>query len=259
MVNITNAPSQSTTPSSSLLPSTLLGFQHDSTQYAYASPSGTTNDVNGGFPRFLGNVRLAVTLAAGSATWTGLGAGNDGQHLILWNTDAANTLTLLVSNAGSVVGNRFSGPAANYVLSAGNACELVYYAGTINAWVIAAGIGASGGGGGGGTGAVISLTITAASTNNLDPGSGFPTGVGRLDINPSTNDIAITGLLAGTDGQQLIVRNVGTGGFLITLKVNSGLSSPANIFTGEGDAGIPQGAQTIIFYYTSPTAGWAVG
>ncbi len=57
----------------------------------------------------------------------------------------------------------------------------------------------------------------------------------------------------------MIIRNVGTGGFVITLVVNSGSSLAANIFTGQGNAGIPQGAQTIIFYYTSPTAGWAVG
>ncbi len=259
MVNITNAPSSQATPALSTLPTTLLGFQHDATQYTYASPSGTTNDVNGGFPRFLGNVRLAVTLASGAATWTGLGAGNDGQHLVLWNTDTANSLTLLVANSGSVAANQFNGPVANYVLSAGNACELVYYAGIVNAWVLTGTGTGGGGGGGGGTGTVIPLTITAASTNNLNPGSGFPTGVGRLDINPSTNDIILTGLLAGVDGQQMIIRNVGTGGFLVTLAVNSGSSSAANRFTGQGDAGIPQGAQTIIFYYTSPTAGWAVG
>ncbi len=257
MVNISNAPAQSATPSSATLPTTLLGFQHDSTQYTYASPSGTTNDVNGGFPRFLGNVRLAVTLAAGASTWTGLGAGNDGQHLILWNTDSANSLTLLVNNAGSVSVNRFNGPTANVVLTAGNAIELVYYAGLINSWVITAGTG--GGGSSGGTGALISLTITAATTPNLDPGSGFPTGVGRIDINPSTNDVTLTGLLAGTDGQQLEIRNIGST-YNVILSIEDILSSASNRFSGYGTTrAIVPASISRVTYYTSPNARWAIG
>ncbi len=259
MVNITNAPSQSATPSSSLLPDILVGFQHDTTQYTYASPSGTTNDVNGGFPRFVGQVRLAVTLASGSATWTGLGVGSDGQKVVLWNTDAANTLTLLIQSSSSLTPNQFYGTPTNYVLAAGNACELVYYAGNINGWVISAGAGTGGGGGGGGTGTAVAITVTAASTNNLNPGSGWPTGVSRLDINPTTNDVDITGLVAGVNNQQVTIRNVGTGGYVVYLRANSGSSSVGNIFTGEGDAAIPQGAQQVTLYCTAPTAGWAIG
>lgn len=136
MVNITNAPTMPSTPAQATLPDTLLGFQHSTTQYTYASPSGTTNNVVSGVPLFLGNARLAVTLAAGNATWTGLAAGLDGQHLVLWNADAANTLTLAVQNSGSLVQNRFQGSAGNYALIHGNAILMVYYAGTVNAWVI---------------------------------------------------------------------------------------------------------------------------
>ncbi len=257
MVNITSALSANYTPAISTLPSTTVEFQHDSTQYTYASPSGTTNDVNGGFPRLVGNTRLSVTLAAGAATWTGLGAGNDGQHVILWNTDATNSLTLLVSNAGSLAGNRFSGPAANVVLTAGNAIELVYYAGLINAWVVTAGTG--GGGSSGGTGALISLTITAATTPNLDPGSGFPTGVGRIDINPTTNDVTLTGLLAGTDGQQLEIRNIGST-YNVILTIESGLSLAANRFSGYGTTrAIVPASISRVTYYTSPNPRWAIG
>ncbi len=257
MVNVTQANGGS--PATSLLPDITVGFVGATTQYTYASPSGTSNDVNGGFPAFLGNTRLAVTLAAGSATWTGLGAGEDGQHVILWNRDPANSLTLLVASAASVARNRFNGTSPSYVLTAGNACELVYYTGTINAWVIASGATTGGGGGGGGTGTLVSVTVTAASTNNYNPGSGFPTAIGRLDIDPTTNDVTLTGLLAGIDGQQVIIRNVGTGGFAITLAVADAGSAAANQFTGQGDALISQGNQLYAVYYATPTPGWAVG
>ncbi len=260
MVNITNTLGLSPGPASSLRPDTYLGFQGVTTQFTYISPAGTSNDVNGGFPRFLGNTRLAVTLPAGAGTWTGLEAGIDGQHLVLWNRDAANSLTLMVSNVGSVYYNRFNGPAANYILSAGNACELVYYEGEINAWVITAGASTGGGGGGGGNvGTLIPVTITAASSDDYNPGSGWPISIGRLDINPTTNNIILTGLVAGLDGQQVVIRNVGTSGYLVTLSVANTSSSGANRFTGEGDAGLPQGAQLYAIYYDTPTAGWAIG
>jgi hypothetical protein len=113
---------------------------------------------------------------------------------------------------------------------------------------------------GSGTGNLpVSITLTAASTNDLNPGSGFPTNIGRLDINPTTNDVDVTGLLAGLDNQQLVIRNVGTGGFTLYLRVNSSSSAAANRFTGEGDGGIPQGSKTAAIYCTLPTPGWAIG
>jgi hypothetical protein len=136
MVNITNPPNQSTTPSSSTQPDTLVSFQHNTSTFSYASPSGTTNDVNGGFPRFVGKVRLTVTLAAGDAIWTGLGAGADGQEVLLWNNDATNSLTLQVKNAGSVPRNQFNGSSMGYMLLPGFTLLLVYYAGVVNAWVV---------------------------------------------------------------------------------------------------------------------------
>ncbi len=108
-------------------------------------------------------------------------------------------------------------------------------------------------------GVAVAVTVTAASTNNFDAGSGFPVGIVRVDINPTTNDVDLTGALAGTDNQSMIFRNVGTGGFSVYLRANSGSSSAANRFTGEGDAGIPQGAQLTALYCASPTAGWAIG
>ena len=135
MVNVSR-PDSNTGPSSSNQPDTTVGLVHNSTQFTYASPSGTTNNVVSNIPKAVANVRLAVTLAAGNATWTGLSSGADGQHLILWNTDATNTLTLAVQNTGSLVGNQFQGSSGSYALTPGNAILMVYYAGTVNAWVI---------------------------------------------------------------------------------------------------------------------------
>lgn len=260
MVNITTSPAFTSAPSVSVLPDTLVGFQSDTTQYTYASPAGTINDVSGGFPRFTGDVRLAVTLAGGNSTWTGLGAGNDGQRLILWNTDTSSSLSLSVNDAGSLVQNRFNGVAGTSALGPGATAELVYYAGNVNAWVIA--LTASGGGGGGST-LLISTTVTAASTNDYNPGSGFPTLIGFLNINPTTNDVILTGLLAGTALQTVVIRNVGT---TYTVYLSTGgdgqgdpLSSASNRFVGEGDGAIPPGAQNTIIYYTSPNSRWSVG
>jgi hypothetical protein len=105
-------------------------------QYVYASPAGVLNDVIAWTPPFTGSIRLAVTLAAGNAAWTGLDAGADGQEVILWNSDSTNNLTLVVNNGGSVAENRFSGSGDSYTLTAGNALTLIYYGDSIASWII---------------------------------------------------------------------------------------------------------------------------
>lgn len=137
MVNLTNAPSGgASAPATVTLPDTMVAFLHNTTQYTYASPAGTTNNVGGGFPSFVGRVRLTVTLAAGAATWTGLGAGVDGQQVELWNNDATNTLTLTVGSANSLTNNRFKGYTAGYAVAPGMSLDLRYYAGNVNGWVV---------------------------------------------------------------------------------------------------------------------------
>ncbi len=140
MVNVTNAPDETSIPASADLPdfgsSASSNAQGGSAQYIYACPAGVLNDVVAWSPPFTGKVRLAVTLAAGSAAWTGLLAGADGQEVTLWNSDTANTLTLVVQNIGSLSANQFSGPAGSFTLTPGNAISLIYFAETINSWII---------------------------------------------------------------------------------------------------------------------------
>ena len=102
---------------------------------AYASAAGTSNNVApSGFSSSVG--RLWVTLASGSAVWTGLEAGNDAQILILTNADTIANLTLDVQNSGSSSANQFYGPDTSRVLTPGNSCFLCYYSNsTLTGWV----------------------------------------------------------------------------------------------------------------------------
>lgn len=102
---------------------------------SFAAAAGAANDVNpgGGWPGLYG--RLDVDTTAGAASWTGLLAGFDGQRIMIRNT-GANSLTLNNQNAGSVAANRFAS-SGDTVIAAGLSVEAVYYAGSVNRWVIA--------------------------------------------------------------------------------------------------------------------------
>ncbi len=113
-------------------------------------------------------------------------------------------------------------------------------------------------GGSAGTG-YLAKTLSAASTNDYDPGGGFPTSIVRLDITTSVNDNTLTGLLAGTDGQQLTIRNIGAT-FNLILTISSGSSTAANQFYGQGTAkAIPPGSIARVTYYSLPNPRWAIG
>lgn len=78
--------------------------------------------------------RLDVTQGAGVATTlTGLIAGKDGQQLVIFNADPANSLTLSKENAGSAAANRFTA-SADTAIAAQASKLLMYTAGTINRW-----------------------------------------------------------------------------------------------------------------------------
>lgn len=113
----------------------------------------------------------------------------------------------------------------------------------------------------GGLGALsgyVSATVTAASTNDFNPGSSFPTGYGRVDINPTTNDVTLTGLLAGTDSQEVFIRNVGST-YSVTFTNASSSSAAANRFTASGDFVLGPGQRTLAVYYSSPSPRWSIG
>lgn len=112
-----------------------------------------------------------------------------------------------------------------------------------------------------GTGS-LTVVLAAGTTNNLDPGSGFPASISWLDLDTTAGAATLTGLLAGTDGQTVTLRV--TGANPLTLSTgNTGLgdagSSAANRLTGEGDAGMLLGSINRITYRALPSPTWAIG
>lgn len=103
----------------------------------------------------------------------------------------------------------------------------------------------------------LSDVITAASTDNYNPGGGFLVGVGRLDIDASTVDSTITGMVAGSDGQQVIIRNIGSKNVILPLESPS--SAVACRFYSEGDFVLPPGGSCRAMYYALPNPRWTIG
>lgn len=117
----------------------------------------------------------------------------------------------------------------------------------------------AGGSGGGNLPGYATAVVTAASTNNYTSGGAFPTSTSRLDINPTTNDVTFTGLVAGSDGQQMLIRNIGST-YNLNLNIEDTGSSAANRFNGEGTAlQIPPSGNTMATYYLLPNPRWTVG
>jgi hypothetical protein len=105
------------------------------TYLAANTASGSTNDFN---PSGFGSTvnRLDLDPNAGNSTLTGLIAGVDNQIVLISNVDATNSLTLSNQDAGSAAANRFRA-SDSFTLLPGGAIWIVYYAGTVNRWVIA--------------------------------------------------------------------------------------------------------------------------
>lgn len=103
------------------------------------------------------------------------------------------------------------------------------------------------------------VTLTAASTDNYDPWAAAPPQDFVLDINPTTNDVIITSLRAGFDGQRGTIRNVGTAGYIITCPNAASTGTAANKFYGSGDGVAIQDAAVKIVYTLLPNPRWYLG
>lgn len=93
----------------------------------------------------------------------------------------------------------------------------------------------------------------AGSTDNYAP-TGFSASTGVLDLNPSSGAATLTGLLAGYDGQRLVVSNVHASN-AVTLNANSGSSSAANRFRLATDITLLQ-YQSLTIQYSSGAGLW---
>lgn len=117
-------------------------------------------------------------------------------------------------------------------------------------------------GGGGGLAGRYATAPAAGTYNNYDPGSGWPnsdTGA-RLIITP-TGSIELTGLVAGKDGELVLIWNnaaVGSGFNMQFDNLNGG-SLAANQFTISGASFIliPQGRTLAV--YDGTLALWSIG
>lgn len=103
-----------------------------------------------------------------------------------------------------------------------------------------------------------SVSISIATTNDMNPGSGWPAACTTCDINPDPagTDAVITGVLAGYRAQRVRFRNIGTVRNIILPIANAG-SVAANRWLGvAGSITLLPGQSKDAVYYTGPTPGW---
>jgi hypothetical protein len=78
--------------------------------------------------------RLDVVSDAANTTLNDMTAGFDGQRIRIRNT-GTGTLYLINENAGSTAANRFKG-AGDVGIAPNDCVDVVYYAGSVNRWVM---------------------------------------------------------------------------------------------------------------------------
>jgi hypothetical protein len=114
--------------------------------------------------------------------------------------------------------------------------------------------------GGGGTLPVRLAVVAAAGViNDYNPGAPWPV-VCRLLVTPGAGGSALTGLLAGSDGQLVyLTNNAALGGDDLTLdNLNAG-SAAANRFSISGDPFILPAQGSVSLVYDGTDALWRVG
>ena len=115
----------------------------------------------------------------------------------------------------------------------------------------------AGGGGGGGTlGTYVAVVLDAGANNNVNPAAGWPNGYGRVDFDTSAGVANVTGLLAGSDGQMILARNIGVNN--LTLNNQNAGSLAANQFIYVNDLVLPQYASALLVYYGGSINAWVI-
>ncbi len=105
-------------------------------------------------------------------------------------------------------------------------------------------------------GPFLSVATAAGVTNNFNPGGAWPT-IGRLDIDTTAGNAELTGLVAGTDGQMVLIRNTGVNS--LQLDNANASSATANRFQSVGDFVIAQFGRVFAVYYAGAINRWSVG
>lgn len=176
---------------------------------------------------------------------SGLGGGLPGRQVRLANMGLF-AITLLNGSGLSSAANRFNFAAT---LNPGQVIGLVYTseAGWMQAAVPGAGpVSAT---------FYVAANLAAGSTNNYAP-TGFDTTTGILNINPNAGESTLTGLLAGTNGQRLVIRNANAANLLNLNNADAG-SAAANQFLIGANLTLEPG-QSVQAIYSGDLTSWLV-
>jgi len=105
-------------------------------------------------------------------------------------------------------------------------------------------------------GPYLSVASVSGVTNNFNPGGAWPT-IGRLHIDTTAGNTELTGLIAGTDGQMVLIRNTGANNLQLD-NANAG-SAAANQFQAIGDFVMIQNGRVFAVYYAGVINKWSIG
>jgi hypothetical protein len=111
----------------------------------------------------------------------------------------------------------------------------------------------------GGIGSVVgnlraTAVLPAGATNNLNPGGGWPVNYGRLFLTAPSGAANVTGLLAGSDNQMVLIVNDDAANN-ITLNADNGGSLAANQFDYAADLILPPKV-SVLAVYDATEASW---
>ncbi len=103
----------------------------------------------------------------------------------------------------------------------------------------------------------LSYASSAGANNDVNPGGGWPTDIGRLDVTLAGGNANWTGLVAGVDGQAVLISNIDAANTLTLNNQNAG-SSAANRFRSSADAVLGPGATVLATYYAGTVNRWVL-
>lgn len=106
----------------------------------------------------------------------------------------------------------------------------------------------------------VSISLTTPTITDLDPGSGFPTGNGLLDLTLSANDVLIYSLKPGTyDGQRQLIKNLKTSAYNAKFQIDDGVHGTAAWrISGAGTLFILAPGFQATFVYNASLSRWTV-
>jgi hypothetical protein len=101
--------------------------------------------------------------------------------------------------------------------------------------------------------ALSTVVLAAGANNNIAPATPY----GRVDLDSTAGAANVTGLVAGSDGQVITIRNKPGGNDVILNNANAG-SAAANQFSGPGgnDVDLPAGTAVGAVYYGGTIKQW---